>query len=186
MMLIGFNILLSFIRSSNASSKLTFPREDLLDKGRVLLDSAMQEIRKLSKTLLPPSLGKVSLLEALDDLINERRILNPISIIKNWKGFDESGLDQKIKLTIYRIVQEQLNNIYKHAEAKNIIISLEKDDRQIILVVKDDGIGFNTDTKRSGVGLRNISSRAEVNNGTVLIESTPGEGCELTVQFSSD
>lgn len=161
-------------------------REDLLDKGRVLLDSAMQEIRKLSKTLLPPSLGKVSLLEALDDLINERRILNPISIIKNWKGFDESGMDQKIKLTIYRIVQEQLNNIYKHAEAKNIIISLEKDDRQIILVVKDDGIGFNTNTKRPGVGLRNIRSRAEVNNGTVLIESTPGEGCELTVQFFSD
>ncbi len=158
-------------------------REDLLDKGRILLDNAMQEIRKLSKTLLPPSLGKVSLLEALDDLINERRIVNPTSIIKNWKGFDESGMDQKLKLTIYRIVQEQLNNIYKHAQANNIIISLEKDDHHIFLVVKDDGVGFNTDTKRAGVGLRNITSRAEVNNGTVHIESSPGEGCELTVQF---
>ncbi len=158
-------------------------REDLLNKGRVLLDNAMQEIRKLSKTLLPPSLGKVSLLEALDDLINERRILNPISIIKNWKGFEETGVDQKLKLTIYRIVQEQLNNIYKHAQANNIIISLEKDDQHISLVVKDDGIGFNTASKKAGVGLRNIASRAEVNKGTVHIESAPGEGCELTVQF---
>ncbi|MEP7164059.1 MAG: PAS domain S-box protein [Ferruginibacter sp.] len=159
------------------------PRKDLLDKGRVLLDSAMKEIRKLSRTLLPPSLGEISLIEALNDLTKDIFMVNPIKISKDWKDFNENGLSQKLKLTIFRIVQEQLNNIYKHAKAKNVAISLKKKDDQISLMLKDDGIGFDTLTKRSGVGLRNIASRAEVNNGTINIESRPGAGCILTVQF---
>ena len=159
------------------------PRKDLLDKGRILLDSAMKEIRKLSKTLLPPSLDEISLIEALNDLTIDILLVNSIEITKNWKDFNENGLSQKLKLTIFRIVQEQLNNIYKHAKAKNIIISLQKDADHINLAIKDDGIGFDTLTKRTGVGLRNIMSRTEVNNGTVSIESKPGAGCELIVQF---
>ena len=159
------------------------PRKDLLDKGRILLDSAMKEIRKLSRTLLPPSLGEVSLIEALDDLTKDILLVNPVEINMDWKDFNEYGLNQKLKLTIFRIVQEQLNNIYKHAKAKKVIISLKKNDDHINLTIKDDGKGFDTLTKRTGVGLRNIMSRVEVNNGNVSIDSKPGEGCELTVQF---
>ena len=159
------------------------PRKDLLDKGRILLDSAMKEIRKLSRTLLPPSLGEVSLIESLDDLIKDILLVNPVEISKDWKDFNENGLNQKLKLTIFRIIQEQLNNIYKHARAKKIIIVLKKNADHIQLSIQDDGIGFDTLTKRTGVGLRNIMSRAEVNNGTVNIESKPGEGCMLSIEF---
>ena len=159
------------------------PRKDLLDKGRILLDAAMKEIRKLSRTLLPPSLGDISLIEALNDLTKDILLVNPVEINMDWKDFNEHGLNQKLKLTIFRIVQEQLNNIYKHAKAKKVVISVKKDDDNIYLTIKDDGIGFDTLTKRTGVGLRNIMSRAEVNNGTVTIESKPGAGCVLTVQF---
>lgn len=158
-------------------------RKDLLEKGKVLLDSAMKEIRKLSRTLLPPSLGEVTLLEALDDLTNDNLHVSTLHIIKNWKNFTENGLDQKLKLTIFRIVQEQLNNVYKHAKAKTVMISLERKEGSIRLSIKDDGVGFNILTKRTGVGLRNITSRAEVNNGTVSIDSTPGKGCEMVVEF---
>jgi signal transduction histidine kinase len=158
-------------------------RKDLLGKGKTLLDTAMKEIRKLSRTLLPPSLGDVSLLEALSELTNDSLQVNPIEIKKKWKNFNEEGLCQKLKLTIFRIAQEQMNNIYKHSQAKNVTISLSKTDGTILLVIKDDGIGFDTQTKRAGVGIRNITSRAEVNNGTVSIESSPGQGCKLMVQF---
>ena len=158
-------------------------RKDLLEKGRVLLDSAMAEIRKLSKTLLPPSLGEVSLLEALTDLTKDFIIADPLDIKRDWAVFNENGLGHKLKLTIFRIVQEQLNNIHKHAKAKNVIISLQKKDNAVYLSIKDDGVGFDTSTKKNGVGLRNIISRAEVNNGTVSIESTPGTGCNLVVKF---
>lgn len=158
-------------------------RKDLLEKGRVLLDSAMAEIRKLSKTLLPPSLGEVSLLEVLTDLTKDFIMVDPLDIKRDWAGFNENGLSHKLKLTIFRIVQEQLNNIHKHAKAKNVIISLQEKDEVVLLSVKDDGIGFDTTTKKNGVGLRNITSRAEVNNGIVSIESSPGAGCSLIVKF---
>ena len=159
------------------------PRKDLLEKGRVLLDSAMAEIRKLSKTLLPPSLGEESLLQSIDDLTNEIVLVKPIHIKKEWAGFNETGIGHKLKLTIFRIVQEQLNNVYKHAKAKNVTITLQRNKREVLLAVKDDGVGFNTADKRNGVGLRNITSRAEVNNGTMTIKSDPGAGCELLVKF---
>ncbi len=159
------------------------PRKDLLEKGRVLLDSAMAEIRKLSKTLLPPSLGEVSLLNVISDLVEDVPLTHPMEIKKDWDGFNESGLDHKLKLTIFRIIQEQLNNIYKHSKATQVKISLQKNNSCILVSVKDDGIGFNTTAKRNGVGLRNITSRAEVNNGSVNILSEPGEGCDLQVIF---
>ena len=159
-------------------------RKELLEKGRVLLDSAMKEIRKLSRTLLPPSLGDVTLLESLNDLTKDTLQVTPVKIHKHWDNFNENSLSQKLKLTIFRIIQEQLNNIYKHARAKNVTITLDKNDDQIRVEIKDDGIGFDPQTKRTGVGIRNITSRAEVNNGTVLIESSPGNGCELVVEFS--
>ena len=159
------------------------PRKDLLEKGRILLDSAMAEIRKLSKTLLPPSLGEVSLLDAINGLTNDIILITPFEIKTDWTGFDETGLGNKLKLTIFRIVQEQLNNIHKHAKAKTIIITLCKTNETLLLSIKDDGVGFNTTLKRNGVGLRNITSRAEVNNGAVHIDSSPGAGCELVVKF---
>jgi PAS domain S-box-containing protein len=158
-------------------------RKDLLDRGRILLYSAMKEIRKLSRTLLPPALDEVSLLEALNDMVEDIQLVNPIDIYRNWDNFTEEAVSPKLKLTIFRIVQEQLNNIHKHAKATKVFINLERQGDFINLSIKDDGIGFNTLTKKTGVGLRNISSRAEVNNGKVQIQSTPGKGCELKVCF---
>ncbi|HMI77535.1 MAG TPA: hypothetical protein VK484_02020, partial [Ferruginibacter sp.] len=65
-----------------------------------------------------------------------------------------------------------------------VIISVKKEDEMIRVSIKDDGQGFNTALKRNGVGLRNIISRAAVNNGVVIIDSKPGAGCELIVNFS--
>ena len=159
-------------------------RMELINDSKKLLEKAMLEIRKLSKTLLPPSLGEIGLLDALDDLIENIKDVNSLQIKTDWNNFSENILSEKLKLTIFRIVQEQLNNITKHSQAANAYISLKKVNKMIKLNIKDNGIGFNTATKRNGVGLRNITSRAEVNNGTVILVSQPGAGCELEVNFS--
>lgn len=160
-----------------------FPRMDMIAESKILIEKAMFEIRNLSKSLLPPSLGETGLLQALNELVEHIREVNALSLIINWKITDEHTISNKLKLTIFRIVQEQLNNVIKHANAGEVIISVKEAGRYIELNIKDNGVGFDTELKPKGVGLRNITSRAEVNKGIVSIISEPGSGCEVTVLF---
>lgn len=86
-------------------------------------------------------------------------------------------------MIIFRIVQEQVGNIIKHARAKTIILKLIRDTEKISLTIKDDGIGFDTSLKANGIGLINIRTRSSLFNGEVSIISSPGNGCELIVSF---
>ncbi|HEV8082992.1 MAG TPA: response regulator [Chitinophagaceae bacterium] len=165
---------------SNEESRINFLKE-----GKGFIKNAMEEIRKLSKTLLPPSLGEGSLHEALNNVIEKIKMVNDnIHFVVDWKVKDEDCLNDKLKLSIFRIVQEQLNNIFKHAKASNINIRLEKEDEFLQLSIKDDGIGFDPSKKAEGVGLQNIVNRAKLLNGTTLIKSSVGKGCEIVINFS--
>src|SRR3569833_240005 len=92
-------------------------------------------------------------------------------------------LSMNQRLAIYRIVQEQLNNIIKHACATSVSVSLSQTNGDTILIVNDNGKGFDTLGKRNGIGLNNIISRAKVFNGKVKIESARGKGCLLIVNL---
>ncbi len=165
---------------SNENSRIDFVKE-----GKSLIKNAMEEIRKLSKTLLPPSLSGDGLQEALNDVIAKIKLVNNnIHFVMDWQIPDEKILSDKLKLTIFRIVQEQLNNIFKHAKASNINIRLEKKDEFLQLSIKDDGIGFDPSKKAEGVGLQNITNRAELLNGIAVIKSSVGKGCEIIINFS--
>ncbi len=159
------------------------PRMDLIAESKLLIEKAMFEIRNLSKSLLPPSLGQTGLLQVLHELVENINEVKELSIQIDWKIMDENTISNKLKLTIFRIIQEQLNNVIKHANAQEVIISITETGKHIELGIKDNGIGFNTEVKRMGVGLRNISSRAEVNKGVVSIKSEPGAGCQVVVTF---
>jgi signal transduction histidine kinase len=100
-------------------------------------------------------------------------------------GLDEDTLLPEQKINVYRIIQEQLNNILKHAQASAVVIELNQEDERITLKVKDDGKGFDPRIRRTGVGISNIMSRAELYNGRVEIESAPGKGCRLEVILNS-
>ena len=144
----------------------------------------MVAIKKLTNALIPPALEEIGLLQALNDLVDSMKLVNPFTIETKWKNFNEGLLNKKIKLTIFRIVQEQLNNIIKHANASKVEISIANKGDEIYLAIKDDGVGFDTAKKRTGVGLKNIKSRSEVSNGKVSIESKKGKGCLITVIFT--
>jgi two-component system sensor histidine kinase UhpB len=160
-------------------------KKEIVMQSKQLIVLATNELRKLSHALLPPSLEEFGLTQALEELTGGIAQTEVFSIEKTWSEFNEKLLKREQKLTIYRIVQEQLNNIMKHAGAKKVMIALchGENSNNVKLVIKDDGKGFNTAQTRTGVGLRNITSRAELFGGSVKIQSTPGNGCELEVLF---
>ena len=86
---------------------------------------------------------------------------------------------------IYRIIQEQLNNILKYADASSVTIRIAPKANKIFLTISDNGKGFDTRVQRNGIGITNINSRAELYNGKVEIDSSPGNGCRLKVEFQT-
>ncbi|MGG9962773.1 PAS domain S-box protein [Ferruginibacter sp. SUN106] len=156
-----------------------------LNETEILVSSAIDEIRKLSHSLIPPSLTQSEFLEALSNIIQATEKSSGIMICLQAAGFDESIVCDKMKLNIYRIIQEQFTNILKHAHAEKIMVHLTQENEKTILSVKDDGIGFDTSKKPGGVGLMNIKTRASLFNGEVTIISSPGKGCEVKVIFNT-
>lgn len=158
-------------------------RMEFMQSSKKFILMAIDEIKKLSQLIMPPTMGDIGLIDSLNNLIETSRPPGQMNIITEWNSFNENTSGEKLKLSIYRIVQEQLSNILKYAKAKNAWLSLHQSPGLIELVIKDDGAGFNTTEKQKGVGLQNISTRAEMHDGKMLLESSPGKGCMLTVQF---
>ena len=115
----------------------------------------------------------------IEDLI----LAHELQFAFDHEGILEADMDENLQLNIYRIIQEQLNNILKHAEATEIIISLAKSDDQIFLKISDNGKGCEMNSEKKGNGIININSRALLYNGTVSIESQPGRGFMLEVNL---
>lgn len=160
-------------------------RVNLIKDSRGFILTAMNEIRKLSRSLVPPSLGEISLTDALNDMIEHLKVVHKIQFITHWNVTDEKLIDDKLKLTIYRIMQEQMNNILKHSNAGSVIISLKQQDNALEFKITDDGVGFDTRAKKKGVGLQNIISRTEMCDGKVQINTSPGNGCQLHFLFKT-
>ena len=156
---------------------------DLMEETDNLINTAISEIRSLSHSLISPSLNESELIEALEQIIKTTMETTGLKTIDNFTSFDEDKISDKCKLTIYRIVQEQFNNINKYAGAKTVQLKLQQQNDELILSIKDDGVGFDTAKKASGVGLMNIRTRASLFNGEVNIISSPGNGCEVLVKI---
>lgn len=156
-----------------------------LDEINKLVNNAITEIRKLSHTLIGPALQYTELSAALDNIIDTAEKTGTLNIEKDLGNFDENNVPEKLKLNIYRIVQEQFTNILKYANANSIRLKLAQQGDRLILKIKDDGIGFDTNTRSNGVGLTNMQTRASLHNGKMKIVSAPGKGCELTVLFEN-
>ena len=86
-------------------------------------------------------------------------------------------------MNLFRIVQEHLNNILKHANATRVTIVLTQSKESVILDIFDDGVGFDTSKKYNGIGVANINARAVIYNGIAKIMSKPGKGCALNIAF---
>jgi len=158
--------------------------ESMIKKSGETISSAVEEIRRLSKSMTEMFHKEVGLELSLNDLIENIRLAQKFTISLHFSVPDEQQLDDKLKMTIFRIVQEQLNNTIKHAEASEVQIAILQKGRLLKVTIADDGKGFDTTLKRKGIGITNIISRTELFNGRVKIESFPGQGCRMQVSFT--
>ncbi|MBN8855669.1 MAG: hypothetical protein BGO55_23170 [Sphingobacteriales bacterium 50-39] len=158
-------------------------RQELLERSTELISRAINEIRKISKSLITPGLREIGLLESIEDITDDMKLAKGIHIQLDIHNIIEAEVDEQRKLTLFRIIQEQLNNIMKHARATEIMIRLSIEGEDIVLTVVDNGIGFDMSRHRKGVGITNIISRTELFKGKVEIMSKPGDGCVLTVKL---
>ncbi len=153
-----------------------------MNEAEKLLHAAIFELRNISHSLIPPRLPELSLADSLANIITLSEH-SGIKITTRFEHIEEHAISENLKLTIYRIVQEQFNNILKHAKAKTIHLSVVNNNETVTLLIKDDGVGFSTGRKTKGVGLMNIKARASLYDSKVQIDSSPGNGCELKIRF---
>ncbi|HEX5024184.1 MAG TPA: ATP-binding protein, partial [Agriterribacter sp.] len=110
--------------------------------------------------------------------------VQPINIQVDVDQLNENILTNSHKLMLYRIVQEQLNNIMKHANARNVLVHAAQKNDKVSLVISDDGTGADLAADNlKGMGLRNIRNRIELYHGKISLDTAPGKGFVLNVEF---
>lgn len=154
-----------------------------------VLQHSIEETRRIYMGLRPSMLDDVGLLATLEWQRQESMKLYPRRHIELEIGVAEEEIPDKLKVNIFRITQEALNNIVKHSKAEWVDISLSRDGNWIELVMSDDGMGMNleltiqTSTSR-GLGFTSMRERAELTGGSFSIKSTPGEGTTIRASWN--
>jgi PAS domain S-box-containing protein len=166
--------------AKSTANETTLEMVNMALKG---VGDAINEIRAMSRALLPHTLSDLGLVESICELTDSLSRAQLIRIDFNYEDFEEINIPENQKLTLFRIVQEQLNNIAKHAEATNISVTLRSTIQSVLLEIIDDGKGFDKNTVKKGLGFTNIRNRAELFGGKKEIVSSPGEGCYLKVSM---
>lgn len=159
--------------------------EETAGRIKEMIELAVSEIRQLSANLKPPRFEEQSLKEAIKLLVYYLRQVKAIHFTIQIDQDSESQLTEEQKLMVYRIIQEQLNNIVKYAEAANVLIVVTVDEEGAEVLVKDDGRGFIESTFKEGTGLRNIRSRLELFQGHMELLCATSGGCELRASFQT-
>jgi signal transduction histidine kinase len=154
---------------------------EMISMAHKNLADIVNEIRRLSQSLVPPSLGDLGLIESIQDLCDALQRTHSYRIEFQHRHFSEEEMPGNMKLMIFRIIQEQVNNIIRHARAHTIRIKLQSDAESIIFSIADDGQGFDPQRNKKGMGFSNISNRAGLFGGRVDFNAAPGQGCTVTV-----
>lgn len=146
-------------------------------------DSVLEELHRLAMDLRPATLDHLGLVAALEQHINNLNV-EKLSLQFKAVGFERVRLIQDVETSLYRIVQEALTNVIRHARARTVGILLERVHDRVRLFVEDDGVGFSLDTieQKDRLGLVGIRERAEMLGGRLTIESGPGKGTSIIVE----
>ena len=149
-----------------------------------LLDEAVNEMRNISHNLLPASLLRLGLVAGLQNLFDKISAKSGLQVSFNTHGFNER-LDESTEVSIYRIILEAVNNVIKHAKAKNVTVQLMQYENYINILVEDDGIGFKrqNNLQGHGIGLNNIFSRVDHMKGKIDIDTKPKVGTVINVDI---
>lgn len=150
------------------------------------LKTIEQDIREISHELNRERLNIINNFVAiLTNLLEEQKEVSPADLKYNIDSrIKWDKIDNNIKINVFRVIQEALQNINKYAEAKNIEVKLNQEDNSLHLAISDDGVGFDTDKKAKGIGIKNMESRIKSCNGNFEIKSKKGKGTKISVQVN--
>jgi len=152
-----------------------------------MLDSSIKEMRRVAHNMMPEALVKFGLDTALNDFCTDINLTGAISVNYQSIGMENVNLAHTTSITIFRIVQELLNNTMKHASANTAIVQLAKSDGTITVTVEDDGKGFNPDLliETHGIGWANIKNRVDFLKGKIDVKSEPHQGTSVLIEFKA-
>ncbi|MFM9021167.1 MAG: response regulator, partial [Sediminibacterium sp.] len=128
---------------------------DLLKQSQQFILNAIEEIRKLSQILVTPLIKHFGLTKAIEGLLDDVNAVNDFDVDYRCDTFYEKDIPYEFKLNIFRIVQEQMNNIIKYSKADEVTIILDRNEQHLLLTIADNGIGFDLNMPRKGVGMHN-------------------------------
>lgn len=153
-------------------------------KATSLLDNACDEVRKISHNLVSGELVKFGLVSALNQLRETITDAGQLKMAVLAFGMEER-MDTTIEISLYRVIQELMNNILKHSRATDVTIQLNKVENNLNIVVEDNGVGYDVDTAREkdGMGLRNMETRVKKLNGTIVFDSAKGRGATTIIDI---
>jgi PAS domain S-box-containing protein len=161
-------------------------KQKMVQYTNELIDEAVTSTRNISNNLMPRVIHEYGLEKAVESFCNKVNTTNKINIILKVSNIDRS-LDKNIELILFRVISELINNTLKYAQAKNIVIRLDKNENKIRLHFADDGIGFDVENimnkKNTGMGLKNIISRIRSINGNCNFVSNKNQGFKIDIEI---
>ena len=146
------------------------------------LEESTTELRSISHQMMPKALSELGVVAAIEDMLHKS--LQPIDIAFSFDTFGITNrLKENLEITLYRVTQELINNIIKHSGASQVSVQLFKSGNNVVLIVEDNGKGFDSNAKKDGIGLLNINSRLDTVNGKVNFEPSPNSGTLATIKI---
>ena len=187
----GLGGMLSGIKFSFQTMKgnliMTPDNAQAFERSMDMLDSSIKEMRRVAHNMMPEALVKFGLDTALKDFCNDINKSGALQVSYQSIGLENAAIEQTTSITIFRIVQELINNTMKHAAAKHAIVQVTKSDENISITVEDNGKGFNTTilNHSKGIGWTNIQSRVEYLKGKLDVRSEPGKGTSVLIELKA-
>ena len=185
----GLGGLLSGVKFSLSNMKdnliITPDNMTVFERSLDMLDTSIKELRRVAHNMMPELLTKFGLDEALKEYCNSINATNLLSVKYQSIGMS-TRIEKSAEIIIYRIIQELLNNIMKHAAAKEATVQLIKEEGRLSIIVEDDGKGFDTALIKNskGAGLTSIKSRVDYLKGQLDIHSEAGKGTLVNIEFN--
>jgi signal transduction histidine kinase len=177
--------LLSAVKLNISSVDVHLPEDrEVLEKTARYLDEIIGSMRRISHDLLPATLERKGLIEAVREFINQVNGKQTINI--QLYVVKEIQVPKEKEIHIFRMIQEIVHNTLKHAQARNLQIGFSEEGGHLLFLAKDDGKGFDKEKALAGsqgLGLRSLESRCEILNGILTLDSKPGAGTNYFIKI---
>lgn len=154
------------------------------ERSMSLLDVSIAELRRVAHNMMPETLVKLTLGEALRDYCEQVTQSGALTIQYQEVGMDKVIADNTIKIGVYRVVQELVTNVIRHAATDKALVQVIAADHSLHLTVEDDGAGFDPAAlKGDGAGIRNVRNRVEFLGGKIEMDASPGKGTSVYIEI---